>query len=458
MSEKADAMRQERAENLRNIYDNKIPNRVPINVSLSNAVVAGYAKVNLRAAYWKPSILRAALIELTERINADSMMYSRSVYTPVSSQTVGAKNRAMSSTGFMQHPNTECMEAGEYDELIADPYAFIVEKCIPRLYTKINAETNPGMNVLTLFQEDKLKAAIAKEDAVIRQELNERFGYPNVTGSYGGLGRAPMDWIADQLRSFSGICIDVRRSRAKLIEALEAIYPLLYKVGLAKDLNNVSRYNTTQFQLHMATYLREKDFAEVWLPTWKRQVEDYASHGMRTGAFLEHDWDRLLDYVYELPTGSVFSFEKTDAKLIKEKLGKKHILSGGFPLAYITQCTKAEVIDKTKAWLDIMAPGGQYIFGFDKSALTFDDINVENLIAVCDTVREYGVYDNPGAPSGEKFNKADYKFSNPADFTSKYYTTWEDYLAEFPYTPEEAKTILQQSEDEKLALLFAMTC
>ena len=457
MDEKTEKLCLEREENIRAIYENRIPKRVPISVSLPTAVVAGYAGLDIRAAYWKPSILRETLIDLSERIFSDNSLYSGNIYTPVSSQTLRSANKVMSSTGYMQHPNTVCMEADEYDELIADPYAFIIEKCVPRLYKSLDVQTNPWKNILALVQENQLRMAVGKEDMELRQELNERFGHRRGIG-FSGSSRAAMDWIADQLRSFSGICIDVRRSRAKLIEALDAIYPMIYKIGVTKEPEEMRRYTGTMFQLHMATYLREKDFAEVWLPTWKRQVEDYASLGMRIGAFLEEDWDRLLDYVYDLPAGSIFSFEKTNAKLLKEKLGKKHILSGGFPLQYLTQCTKAEIIDKTKEWLDIMAPGGQYMFGFDKSAITHHDVNIENLIAVCDTVRDYGVYDNPGTPTGEIFNKNEYKHSSFPEFKSKYYTTWEDYLKEFPYTPEEAKPFIMQSEDALLSSVFFLSC
>ncbi len=187
-------------------------------------------------------------------------------------------------------------------------------------------------------------------------------------------------------------------------------------------------------------------------------VEDHASLGIRTAAFLEHDWTRLLDYVYDLPTGSVFSFEYTDAKAIKDKLGKKHILEGGFPLVNLTTCTKAEIIDKTKEWLDIMAPGGQYVFSFDKGPLSSSDINIENLIAVCETVRDYGVYDNPGQDTGEIFSKEDYTHSVVPEFKSKYYTTWEKYKEEFPNTSEEAKSVVMGAEDSLLALMFLMTC
>ncbi len=214
----AEDLRRERDENLRAIYDNRMPGRVPISISLSTAVVAGYGGLDIRATYWKPSLLRETLLDLCRRVPSDTSLFGRSIYTPVSSQTLRSVNKVMSSTGYMQHPNTVSMEADEYDALIADPYAFILEKCIPRLYKSLCPEATPWRNVLALLQESQLKAAVGKEEMALGQELNARFGYPDSLGSI-GFGRAPMDWIADQLRSFSGICIDVRRSRAKLIEA-----------------------------------------------------------------------------------------------------------------------------------------------------------------------------------------------------------------------------------------------
>ena len=51
-----------------------------------------------------------------------------------------------------------------------------------------------------------------------------------------------------------------------------------------------------------------------------------------------------------------------------------------------------EVIDKAKELIDILAPGGQYIFALDKNLLKARDINPENLKAVLNFVKEYGKY------------------------------------------------------------------
>lgn len=252
--------------------------------------------------------------------------------------------------------------------------------------------------------------------------------------------------------------MDVRRHRKELSEALDAIYPMMYKMGKCTDSRQINRYNPTMFQLHMATYIREKDFAEVWLPSWKRLVTDYAALGMRCGAFLEHDWTRLLDYLYELPTGMYFTFELTDPREIKKKLGKKFVLGGGFPLNNLLTCTKQEVIDKTKAWLDIMAPGGQYIFGFDKDPITLADIKLENLAAVCETVRDYGVYENDGTATGEVFRKEDYHHSEVPAFKSRYYQSWDDYLKYYPNTPDNARALVMAAQDAVFEKFFYMSC
>ena len=448
---------QERTQMRQDVFNNKIPKRVPIEVRLSMSVVADYGKVDRRAAYWDPTLLKKAAEELCEMIPSDSCVYAPTVYTPVSAQPLDALNRAMSSTGLMQHPNTQCMEADEYDEFIEDPYAFIVDKCIPRIYKALCPDTNPGRYMFALTQEQHMRRMVAMKEMPMMQELNKKFGYP--AGKRGGMGRVPMDWVADQLRSFDGICMDVRRHRQQLIDALEASYPMLYKLGLYPDLDNVDREAMTGFQLHMASYLRVKDFNEIWLPTWKKQLTDYASLGMRCSAFLEHTWSApLLEQMNELPVGSYFTFEATPPALIKEKMGKRHVLGGGFPLANLITCTKAQIIDKTKEWLDIMMPGGQYIFAFDMNALSFSDINLENLIAVCETVRDYGVYSNAGEATGEVFNKADYKHSDVPEFASKQYMSFEQFKAKYPETPENAKPIFTGGEDAMLALMFGMSC
>jgi len=54
--------------------------------------------------------------------------------------------------------------------------------------------------------------------------------------------------------------------------------------------------------------------------------------------------------------------------------------------------SKQQCIDKAKELMDEVAPGGGYMFEFDKSPLSIDDVNIENLKAVVEYVRDHGKY------------------------------------------------------------------
>lgn len=59
--------------------------------------------------------------------------------------------------------------------------------------------------------------------------LIQKFGYypGSPVGSF-SCAEAPLDFVADQLRSFSGMSIDLRRSRNLVKEACEVVLPLVF--------------------------------------------------------------------------------------------------------------------------------------------------------------------------------------------------------------------------------------
>ncbi len=448
-------LKNERCENNHAVMDGIIPKRVPINLSISPFAMAEYAGVDPRFAYWDPAKLEDKAMELGERIPTDVCILGRSVLNPAKYQALGSKAIIMGANGFIQHPNTCMMQPEEYDEFIKDPYAFIVEKAVPRVNPNLDVTKDPARAVMTMTLSNQAMAAVSALTNAVCGKISARFGY-FANPPVGGGGYAPMDILSDQLRSFSGMSTDIRRHKDKVKAAVEAISPANYLDSSPANPKIYTRYSFGFYPLHMATFMREKDFAELWWPAFKRQWDGLASEGYRCGAFLEDDWTRLLDYVQDLPTGSLFTFEYADIKQMKAKLGKKFVLSSGFPIKYLTQCSKEEVVDRTKEWLDVMAVDGHYIFGLDKSILTAADCNLENLEAVAKTVMDYGVYTNPGVKTGEDFNQADYSPANLPQFSSRVYKTWEQYLAENPNTPKEAENIIMSTENSILKFYFAL--
>ena len=444
--------KEERQQLFSDVYNNKIPRRVPVNVSLSLDVVSGYQGISRKDALWNPSLVEDAADQLARRIETDVCVFGGNPRYPSQSQAMGSINSVMSSTGLMQHPNVVGLLENEYDRFIEDPYACMWEVILPRLYRELSG-VNGERRLFALYQGMQAKGEDLAKIGAVNQKLTQQYGYYTAPYGVNAAAYACMDFITDNIRSFSGISFDIRRRPGKVAAAAEAVYPFNYLVGKPAVPH---AEGACFFPLHMPTFMREKDFVKLWWPTFFRQAVDYASLGVHTRAFCEDDWMRYLDYIQELPTDTRLQFEYGDAKLIKERLGKKFILTGLFPLGTITQCSRQECIDRTKAFLDVMAPGGKFIFGFDKSPLVFADVNIDNLAAVCETVKEYGVYDNAGERAGDAFNPADYTHSDAPAFVSRYYRSWEEYLALYPETPDSARPRVEKLERGMLGLVYGL--
>ena len=443
-------LNEERTQIFHDVYDNKIPKRVPVNVGLSLNVVAGYAGISGKEALWHPEKLEKAADELCSMVFSDICVYSGTILLPAKYQTLGANNMKVSNTGFMQHPNHVGFYPEDYDAFIENPYDCIIERVLPRNFKEL---ASPGRSMFAAAQAMTAGNAVMGESMKLIKKLSEKYGYYSAEPGTGTGVYAPLDILTDTLRSLSGMSLDIRRMPEKVKAAVEAVYPLNYKVGLPQKITN---YGHAFFPLHLATFLKEKDFASLWWKPWLRQVTDYASMGYHSNGFCEHNWMRYLDYLMELPVDTQLQFEQGDPQIIKEKLGRRFILTGLFPLGILRTCSRQECIDKTKEFLDIMMPHGKFIFGFDKSALVYDDINLDNLIAVCETVRDYGVYSNPGETAGEEFHKEDYVHSEVPAFSSKYYKTWEQYLEENPNTPESARDMVAKLEDDIVKFVYGL--
>ena len=357
----------------------------------------------------------------------------------------------MSSSGFIQHPETVGLEVEDYDYLIEKPYDCLLERVIPRQYKALNLD-DPVSMALALTKSYMGYSGDNQELAPIFGKLIEKYGYyPGPPPGSSGFTATPFDFLADQLRGFRNISMDIRRMPGKVLEACEALYPIVFKKGLPA---NPSNYGAVAMPLHMPTYMREKDFEKLYWPTFKRMLDEYASLGIHCSIFCEDNWMRYLDYLYELPTDTIIMFEYGDPKLIKEKLGKKHIIVGMYPLVMLRTHTKEECVDYCKRMLDVLAPGGKYRFFLDKGPVSINDINMENYIAVAETVRDYGVYDNAGEVAGDQFNKEDYKVEPSRPFESRYFTTWEMFKAKHPNVSEHGKDKLQEFEERLFQYLM----
>ncbi|RHO61114.1 uroporphyrinogen decarboxylase [Eubacterium sp. AM05-23] len=377
---------EERQSIYEDVLNGKTPKRVPIDVAcISSDFAIEYAGMNLLKAQYDMNMIAEAFEILCKNFNKGDLFPSYHSRLAGGYQILDSQSFIMGSSGVIQHPEVVGMSVDDYDYLIEKPYDCLVEKIIPNHYKSLRG--NKMQSALALGKyvsySNECMGIIYGKIA----ELTESYGF--FEHSPGGYAATPLDFLADQLRSFKGISMDFRRFPEKVEAACEALLPLLIKMGLA---GGVGKFGRIELDLHMGPYMKPKDFERFYWPTFKKQVDAYAQAGQRSLLFVENNWTPHFDKLQDLPAGTVLRFEFGDPKTIKEKFGNKFIISGLYPISLLKMGTKQQCIDKAKELLDILAPGGNYFFNFDKEIITLDSINIENYNAVIDYVLENGKY------------------------------------------------------------------
>ena len=435
----AKELQNERTKLFADFWNNITPERLPVSVGVYHQIVVEYAKKDIFEVQYDYTQLKEISDEICRTLYSDTCPISGGG-TPnyaFFNQILDSQCFVMGSTGFVQHPEVVGMHEDEYDELLKDPYAFMLETVIPRQYKNLSL-SDPVTMAKTTQIAMEAKAKDSADFAGLSAPLVDKYGYyaGAPKGSVSSV-RAPYDFLADFFRSFSGISMDIRRRRNQVNEACEAFYPFMFNMGLVSSPHPEGQ---TRIPLHMPTFMREKDFTEIYLPTLLRLVREYASLGIRSSIFCEHDWTRYLDILQDFPAGTLLRFEYGDPQLIKDTLGKKFFIGGFFP-TYLLNTSKQQCVDKTKEILDVMMPGGGYVFDFDKRPLVLADVNFGNLSAVTEYIRDNGKYDNAGQPFGMKLNSEGFSCDTEKSsyYESKYKFDWEDFRKKNPYAPEIAK-------------------
>ena len=372
------------------VLNGKIPCRVPNASDMHACAVLELAGHDIRSAQYGYSKMLESLETVNAQYDSDILL-GNVMAMPFVTKLIGSRTNIMGNDGFMQHPNVEEMKEEDYPELIKDPLKFMWDRHIPSLYTEFK---NPWpLNAMALLKsyiaEHKTMNCIMKASYEMSLKLNK-----STLMLKTAVIRAPFDYLAGYFRSFTGALVDIKRCPQQVLEAVEALKPIVVRTAMASTGGGPAdrERNRAFLPLHMATYMRPKDFEKFWWPTFKETVWDLYEAGFGIVIFAEENWTNLLDYFEELPPLCEILFEYGDPKVIKEKVGKKHILQGLYPVNILKTGTEKQVIDKAKELLDIMSPGGQYIFDIDKYILRANQVNWDNFKALTSCVKEYGKY------------------------------------------------------------------
>lgn len=314
-------------------------------------------------------------------------------------QAIGLKYYAIpgidipADTGFQYREPGEdnaFMKEDEYDQLIDDPTAFLYNVWLPRVSTNISA-----MNENTSYKNN---LALVKGSMAMLQYFmgfggqNARLRAESGTVSaIAGIFKAPFDIIADKLRGYLGLTMDMITQPDKVMAACEALMPHLYNVALTSADPNGQVPIGYWMHRGCLPFVSKGQFESHYWPTVKPIIEELWKNGHQTLFYAEGDWNNHLDSFTELPDKSiVFHVDRADIFEVHKKLGHKFCLSGGIPNFILGYRPPEEVRAYCKKVIDGVAKDGGYIM--DASAIMANDTSIENMKALTDFTREYGVY------------------------------------------------------------------
>jgi hypothetical protein len=205
-----------------------------------------------------------------------------------------------------------------------------------------------------------------------------------------GPTKAPFDVIGDTLRGTKGIMLDMYRQPDKLLEALEVLTPMFIQLGV--DQAKMAGNPLIFIPLHKGAdgFLSDEQYKTFYWPTFKKVLMGLIEEGCVPFCWAEGGYNSRLEVIGDLPKGTVaWLFDQTDMAKAKEVLGDVTCVAGNMPMHLLTVGSVQDAINHTKKLIDTCGKDGGYIMA---NGAFFDKVKWENLGAIVNTVKEYGVY------------------------------------------------------------------
>jgi hypothetical protein len=304
----------------------------------------------------------------------------------------------------------EYMTEDEYDLLITDPSFFFRNFYLPRVFGALDPwkMLAPLTGILEMYgvafsfipfaippvqtafkalfeagaEAMKWAGALGAFDGEMAS-----LGYPNILG---GFTKAPFDTIGDTLRGTKGIMLDMYRRPHKLLEALERLTPIMINMGLGAA--HQTGKPVIFMPLHKGAdgFMSDGQFKKFYWPTLRKVIVGLIEGGCIPFLAAEGGYNKRLEVIRDIPKGkTLWMFDQTDMARAKEIVGDTLCLFGNVSSAMLKLGTPQDVRDYVKKLIDTAGEDGGFILS---NGAFFDHARPENLKAMVDFTKEYGVY------------------------------------------------------------------
>ena len=199
----------------------------------------------------------------------------------------------------------------------------------------------------------------------------------------------PIETFNSSGRGIKGISLDMRRNADDLIAATDALFEARTKGAIQAVVDG----DTTAFAIDAYSALLAY---AVMTPAqferfYWRHLKHYcdAMHDCKKQLYLycESSMIRFKDFFADYPKGDLVIHPETDTVYEVREALPNVAIAGGMPTYTLGRSTPEDCVATAKKIIDDMGEG--FIFSQDKMVSFKNDCNRENLLAVCDFVKNY---------------------------------------------------------------------
>jgi uroporphyrinogen-III decarboxylase len=406
----------EREKRVADATELKTPDRVPILVFFSFFPVR-YAGMTIEEVMYDPEKMWKAqwktLVEFEPDMeqNPYAVRFLGPILEALDFKQLIWPGHGLQSDHTYQFVEGEYMTAEEYDHFLLDPTDFMMRRYWPRACGALKGfeKLSPIHNIISYYLGiptgfapfgspevvqalDALKKAGEKSMQIISYsrlytEKAKEAGFPM---QFGGFSQAPFDTLGDFFRGTKGLMLDMFRRPDKVVKACEKLFPFMLEmaIGATKVTGNPRVF----IPIHKGLdgFMSLEQFKKFFWPTLRELMVELIRQGLTPCPLWEGDCTSRLEIIRDIPAGkAIYAFEATDLVKAKSILGDTVCIRGNVPLSVLVTGTPEDVKAYCKKLIDVVGKDGGYIMD---SSTSLDDAKPENVKAMFEFTKEYGVY------------------------------------------------------------------
>jgi uroporphyrinogen decarboxylase-like protein len=389
----------------------RVPDRVPVFGPYQKYPYT-FAGLDMRTAMNDYTAARLACHKFQDYFQPDLDFGPILAYPAVPMETLGYRafrwpGHGLADDTIYQYVEAEYMKADEYDDFISDPSDFMLRVWAPRQFTSMEGFGKlvpwrrfmwSGWMSLGPFASPEmrrtmellLKAGAELDEWWASQAQywgeTEAKGYPL---AFAGWDWPPFDILGDTLRGTTNILADMRRRPSKLHDALKVATKIFVEYGEGAA---GAKLPLVWVWVHKATrdFMSDAQFKEFYWPYFREGLIALVDKGITPVVYWEADFESRLQDIVDVPAGKmIYHLSATNPEKAYDVLGGTVCLMGSVPNIQLLAGTPDDVRATCKHLIDTIGRKGGYIMD---TSVMLDEARPENLKAMIDFTKEYGVY------------------------------------------------------------------